>query len=210
MIAYLLEKGAKIGDAHLFAIKKGFPAAVEALLEALKSQDNGESINEYAAVKHSVRFQPDMTPLMVACTSGQVTIARLLKHRKHELKEIDPPNCGCEKCLVIDKLDLCIRRFNYYRSVGSPTFVHCYVFNPFTHLLYHSRKSFTEALDFKDPFIEHNKEIVKNMETYCLQLIGNCRTTSEVSLVHKQDMVTDGSEQFIAYPVILDNKYNKI
>uniref|UniRef100_A0A672QTG6 Transient receptor potential cation channel, subfamily C, member 6b n=1 Tax=Sinocyclocheilus grahami TaxID=75366 RepID=A0A672QTG6_SINGR len=109
------ENLARIGDALLLAISKGYIRIVEAILEDFFAYD-----------EDGTRFSHDITPIILASHCHEYEIVHILLRKGARIERPHDYFCKCNSCLYHQRHDSFSHshsRINAYKGLASPTYL---------------------------------------------------------------------------------------
>ncbi|CAK8697070.1 unnamed protein product [Clavelina lepadiformis] len=130
---------ARIGDALLLAISRGYLRIVETILNhssfdrhdrLTRSPSEQKAFNQdtdfYAYDDDGTRFSPDITPIILAAQYQEFDIVLELLRRGARIEHPHHYNCKCQICdqkRIDDSLGYSLSRLNAYKGLASPAYL---------------------------------------------------------------------------------------
>ncbi|XP_078481613.1 short transient receptor potential channel 7-like isoform X3 [Ciona intestinalis] len=187
---------ARIGDALLLAISKGYLRIAEVLMNHPSFCVNqrlttspGELIlidpnsDFYAYDNDGTRFSPDITPIILAAQCQEFDIVYELIRRGATIQHPHPYRCQCTECTAMrrdDALNFCLSRLNAYKGLASPVYMSIVTRDPVRHALklcHELSKMATMEKEFKKDYLK----LVHQLYDYLEKLLDICRNSEEVN-----------------------------
>ncbi|XP_031427340.1 short transient receptor potential channel 6a isoform X2 [Clupea harengus] len=194
---HLLKKHnlARIGDALLLAISKGYIRIVESILSHPAFSDGHRltvspgqvaMLDDFFAYdEDGTRFSHDVTPIILAAHCHEYEIVHTLL-RKGAL--IEPPHdyfCDCDTCNYHQKYDSfshCRSRINAYKGLASPAYLSLSNEDPVLAALELSNELATMA-NIEKEFKNDYKRLSIQCKDFVVGLLDLCRSTEEVEAI---------------------------
>ncbi|KAH3833230.1 hypothetical protein DPMN_106534 [Dreissena polymorpha] len=200
----LKQKGIRIGDALLYAIREGVYKIVEMLIDhpSITPEMLGKDwswrnfAGENGVAGESNDYSPDISPMILAAHCNQFEILQLLLMRGGVIDIPHQLSCSCRRCserVNEDSLRHSIRRINTYRALASPAWVCLTSADPVLtafRLSWELRNLALRENEFKDTYLELSDQCKK----LSCSLLDQCRSTDEVIAVLNKPPEIDESE----------------
>ncbi|KAF7285240.1 hypothetical protein GWI33_011561 [Rhynchophorus ferrugineus] len=198
MVEFLLtQQGIDIGDCVLHAVKDNQRKILESLLTRLNQI--APSL-EFVGVTHSSDFPDYVTPLILAAQCGHFEIIELLIQRGHTISKPHPASCRCSDCRVhLERDDLLHAeslRLNLYRAVSNPAYI-CHSASDPILVAFQLSQELNECSMLVPEFRVAYSELSNEISTFAVDLIGCCRSTSEMELILKQSAAHPNTQQIV-------------
>uniref|UniRef100_A0A8C5FEF4 Transient receptor potential cation channel subfamily C member 6 n=1 Tax=Gadus morhua TaxID=8049 RepID=A0A8C5FEF4_GADMO len=186
---------ARVGDALLLAISKGYVRITEALLAHLSFKDSrrltaspaqADMLDDfYAYDEDGTRFSHDVTPVILAAHCQEYEIVHTLLGKG---ATIDPPHdyfCCCDSCNYQQQYDSFSHsrsRINAYRGLASPAYLSLSNQDPVLAALELSNELAVLA-DIEKEFKNDYHRLSTQCKDYVVGLLDLCRSTEEVEAI---------------------------
>uniref|UniRef100_A0A1A7XSW4 Transient receptor potential cation channel, subfamily C, member 6a n=1 Tax=Iconisemion striatum TaxID=60296 RepID=A0A1A7XSW4_9TELE len=186
---------ARVGDALLLAISKGYVRITEALLTHPSFRDANrltaspaqvDMLDDfYAYDEDGTRFSHDVTPVILAAHCQEYEIVHTLLSKG---ARIDPPHdyfCGCDSCNYHQQYDSFSHsrsRINAYRGLASPAYLSLFNEDPVLAALELSNELAMLA-DIEKEFKNDYSRLSNQCKDYVVGLLDLCRSTEEVEAI---------------------------
>ncbi|CAL8304891.1 unnamed protein product [Gadus morhua 'NCC'] len=186
---------ARVGDALLLAISKGYVRITEALLAHLSFKDSrrltaspaqADMLDDfYAYDEDGTRFSQDVTPVILAAHCQEYEIVHTLLGKG---ATIDPPHdyfCCCDSCNYQQQYDSFSHsrsRINAYRGLASPAYLSLSNQDPVLAALELSNELAVLA-DIEKEFKNDYHRLSTQCKDYVVGLLDLCRSTEEVEAI---------------------------
>uniref|UniRef100_A0A3Q1GYA7 Transient receptor potential cation channel, subfamily C, member 6a n=1 Tax=Acanthochromis polyacanthus TaxID=80966 RepID=A0A3Q1GYA7_9TELE len=186
---------ARVGDALLLAISKGYVRITEALLNHPSFRDahrltaspaQADMLDDfYAYDEDGTRFSHDVTPVILAAHCQEYEIVHTLLSKG---ARIDPPHdyfCGCDSCNYQQQFDSFSHsrsRINAYRGLASPAYLSLSNEDPVLAALELSNELAMLA-NIEKEFKNDYCRLSTQCKDYVVGLLDLCRSTEEVEAI---------------------------
>ncbi|XP_040907234.1 short transient receptor potential channel 6a isoform X2 [Toxotes jaculatrix] len=186
---------ARVGDALLLAISKGYVRITEALLSHPSFRDAnrltaspaqaGMLDDFYAYDEDGTRFSHDVTPVILAAHCQEYEIVHTLLSKG---ARIDPPHdyfCSCDSCNYQQQFDSFSHsrsRINAYRGLASPAYLSLSSEDPVLAALELSNELAMLA-NIEKEFKNDYCRLSSQCKDYVVGLLDLCRSTEEVEAI---------------------------
>ncbi|XP_033834703.1 short transient receptor potential channel 6a [Periophthalmus magnuspinnatus] len=197
---------ARVGDALLLAISKGYVRITEALLAHPSFKDahrltaspaQADMLDDfYAYDEDGTRFSHDVTPVILAAHCQEYEIVHTLLSKG---ARIDPPHdyfCGCDSCNYQQQFDSFSHsrsRINAYRGLASPAYLSLYNEDPVLAALELSNELAMLA-NIEKEFKNDYCRLSSQCKDYVVGLLDLCRSTEEVEAIMSGE--TDAEDSY--------------
>ncbi|XP_056141340.1 short transient receptor potential channel 6a [Lampris incognitus] len=197
---------ARVGDALLLAISKGYVRITEALLSHPSFRDahrltaspaQADILDDfYAYDEDGTRFSHDVTPVILAAHCQEYEIVHTLLGKG---ARIDPPHdyfCGCDSCNYQQQFDSFSHsrsRINAYRGLASPAYLSLSNEDPVLAALELSNELAMLA-NIEKEFKNDYCRLSSQCKDYVVGLLDLCRSTEEVEAIMSGE--TDMEESY--------------
>ncbi|CAI5643592.1 short transient receptor potential channel 6a isoform X1 [Oreochromis niloticus] len=196
---------ARVGDALLLAISKGYVRITETLLGHPSFRDarrlsaspvQADMLDDfYAYDEDGTRFSHDVTPVILAahCQEYEIVYTLLSKGAR-----IDPPHdyfCGCDSCNYQQQFDSFSHsrsRINAYRGLASPAYLSLSNEDPVLAALELSNELAMLA-NIEKEFKNDYSRLSSQCKDYVVGLLDLCRSTEEVEAILNGETDSDDS-----------------
>uniref|UniRef100_A0A3B4ZY13 Short transient receptor potential channel 3-like n=1 Tax=Stegastes partitus TaxID=144197 RepID=A0A3B4ZY13_9TELE len=186
---------ARVGDALLLAISKGYVRITEALLNHPSFRDahrltaspaQADMLDDfYAYDEDGTRFSHDVTPVILAAHCQEYEIVHTLLSKG---ARIDPPHdyfCGCDSCNYQQQFDSFSHsrsRINAYKGLASPAYLSLSNEDPVLAALELSNELAMLA-NIEKEFKNDYCRLSSQCKDYVVGLLDLCRSTEEVEAI---------------------------
>ncbi|XP_014904659.1 short transient receptor potential channel 6-like [Poecilia latipinna] len=191
---------AKVGDALLLAISKGYIRIVEAILSHEAFTDgqrltNNPSHDEtwddfFSYDEDGTRFSHDITPIILASQCHEYEIVHMLLLRGAHIERPHDYFCQCRACTEQQRLDTFCHsqsRISAYKGLASPAYLCLSSQDPVMAALELSNELAVLANTEKE-FKNDYKKLSLQCKDFVVGLLDLCRNTVEVEAVLNGDM----------------------
>ncbi|XP_048839417.1 short transient receptor potential channel 6-like isoform X2 [Brienomyrus brachyistius] len=197
---------ARIGDALLLAISKGYVRIVEAILghkafagswRLTTSPSQAEMHDDFFAYdEDGTRFSHDITPIILASHCQEFEIVHILLRKGAQINRPHDYFCQCKTCNYHRKYDSFSHsrsRINAYKGLASPAY-----------LSLSSEDAVLSALELSNELaVLANIEKEFKCKDFVVGLLDLCRNTEEVEAILNGDVDTGESPDLPARPSLL-------
>ncbi|XP_051512245.1 short transient receptor potential channel 6 [Myxocyprinus asiaticus] len=203
---FLLKKEnlARIGDALLLAISKGYIRIVEAILGHQAFADTTKLTNSplqaekqddfFAYDEDGTRFSHDITPILLASHCHEYEIVHILLRKGACIQRPHDYFCKCNSCLYHQRHDSFSHsrsRINAYKGLASPAYLSLSSEDPVLTALELSNELAVLA-NIEKEFKNDYKRLSMQCKDFVVGLLDLCRNTEEVEAILNGDTETDG------------------
>ncbi|XP_051953470.1 short transient receptor potential channel 6 [Xyrauchen texanus] len=203
---FLLKKEnlARIGDALLLAISKGYIRIVEAILGHQAFADTTKLTNSplqaetqddfFAYDEDGTRFSHDITPILLASHCHEYEIVHILLRKGARIQRPHDYFCKCNSCLYHQRHDSFSHsrsRINAYKGLASPAYLSLSSEDPVLTALELSNELAVLA-NIEKEFKNDYKRLSMQCKDFVVGLLDLCRNTEEVEAILNGDTETDG------------------
>ncbi|XP_041864348.1 short transient receptor potential channel 6a isoform X2 [Melanotaenia boesemani] len=196
---------ARVGDALLLAISKGYVRITEALLShpsfrgahrLTASPSQADMLDDfYAYDEDGTRFSHDVTPVILAAHCQEYEIVHTLLSKG---ARIDTPHdyfCSCDSCNYQQQFDSFSHsrsRINAYRGLASPAYLSLSNEDPVLAALELSNELAMLA-DIEKEFKNDYSRLSSQCKDYVVGLLDLCRSTEEVEAILNGETASEDS-----------------
>uniref|UniRef100_A0A8K9VC55 Transient receptor potential cation channel subfamily C member 6 n=1 Tax=Oncorhynchus mykiss TaxID=8022 RepID=A0A8K9VC55_ONCMY len=195
---------ARIGDALLLAISKGYIRIVEAILSHRAFADTRRLVNSpgraetqddfFSYDEDGTRFSHDITPIILASHCHEYEVVHILLRKDARIERPHDYLCKCGTCSYHQKHDSFSHsrsRINAYKGLASPAYMSLSSKDPVMAALELSNELAVLA-NIEKEFKKDYKELSVQCEDFVVGLLDLCRNTEEVEAILNGDI--DASE----------------
>uniref|UniRef100_A0A3P9PKC0 Transient receptor potential cation channel, subfamily C, member 6b n=1 Tax=Poecilia reticulata TaxID=8081 RepID=A0A3P9PKC0_POERE len=206
---------AKVGDALLLAISKGYIRIVEAILSHEAFADgqrltNNPSHDEtrddfFSYDEDGTRFSHDITPIILASQCHEYEIVHMLLLRGAHIERPHDYFCQCRVCVEQQRLDTFCHsqsRISAYNGLASPAYLCLSSQDPVMAALELSNELAVLANTEKE-FKNDYKKLSMQCKDFVVGLLDLCRNTEEVEAVLNGDMESFANTETSAKPNLI-------
>ncbi|KAJ8372093.1 hypothetical protein AAFF_G00294570 [Aldrovandia affinis] len=215
---------ARVGDALLLGISKGYVRIVEALLghasfgageRLTRSPRELEDDDFYSYDEDGTRFSPDITPVVLAAHCQKYEVVHMLLSRGARIERPHDYFCKCAECAEKQRKDAFSHsrsRINAYRGLASPAYLSLSSEDPVLTALELSNELAKLAnieKEFKDKK-SHKKEAVqlncfslndyRKLSMQCKDFVVGCSTSAETRRSRVKLAIKYEVKKFVAHP----------
>ncbi|XP_048189448.1 short transient receptor potential channel 3 isoform X5 [Perognathus longimembris pacificus] len=195
------ENLARIGDALLLAISKGYVRIVEALLghpgfaaRGRLALSPGEppprGDDFYAYDEDGTRFSPDVTPLILAAHGHKYEVVHLLLLKGARIERPHDYFCKCAACAARQRLDAFSHsraRINAYRGLASPAYLALASEDPVLAALELSNE-LAKLANIEKEFKNDYRKLSMQCKDFVVGVLDLCRDSEEVEAILNGDL----------------------
>ncbi|KAA0714684.1 Short transient receptor potential channel 6 [Triplophysa tibetana] len=198
------ENLARIGDALLLAISKGYIRIVEAILGHKAFADATKLTNSslqserqddfYAYDEDGTRFSHDITHIILASHCHEYEIVYILLSKGACIERPHDYFCKCNSCLYHQRHDSfshSCSRINAYKGLASPAYLSLSSLDPVLKALELSNELAVLA-NIEKEFKNDYKKLSMQCKDFVVGLLDVCRNTEEVEAILNGDREADG------------------
>ncbi|XP_065332028.1 transient receptor potential protein-like isoform X2 [Cloeon dipterum] len=186
LIHILLEKGIKVKDALLHAIKEEYVEAVEVLLQWEEQNHKPGDLYSWESVDRAQStFTNDITPLMLAAHYNNYEIIKILLDRGATLPTPHDVRCGCDDCVISseqDSLRHSQARINAYKALTSPSLIALSSRDPLL-TAFELSNELARLRKMENEFREEYNEMRENVQAFAASLLDHSRTSRELDII---------------------------
>uniref|UniRef100_A0A671MJT3 Short transient receptor potential channel 6-like n=1 Tax=Sinocyclocheilus anshuiensis TaxID=1608454 RepID=A0A671MJT3_9TELE len=198
------ENLARIGDALLLAISKGYIRIVEAILghqafadtskltsSPLQAETQGDF---FAYDEDGTRFSHDITPIILASHCHEYEIVHILLRKGARIARPHDYFCKCNSCLYHQRHDSFSHsrsRINAYKGLASPAYLSLSSEDPVLAALELSNELAVLA-NIEKEFKNDYKKLSMQCKDFVVGLLDLCRNTEEVEAILNGDTEAGG------------------
>ncbi|XP_072550856.1 short transient receptor potential channel 6 [Salminus brasiliensis] len=193
------ENLARIGDALLLAISKGYIRIVEAILAHQAFADTSKLTNSplqsetsddfFAYDEDGTRFSHDITPIILASHCHEYEIVHILLRRGARIERPHDYFCKCNTCIYHQRHDSFSHsrsRINAYKGLASPAYLSLSSEDPVLTALELSNELAVLA-NIEKEFKNDYKKLSMQCKDFVVGLLDLCRNTEEVEAILNGD-----------------------
>ncbi|XP_034024369.1 short transient receptor potential channel 6 [Thalassophryne amazonica] len=190
---------ARIGDALLLAISKGYISIVESILSHPAFADGQRLTNSlsqtethddfFACDEDGTRFSHDITPIILASQCNQYEIVHILLIKGAHIEQPHDYFCQCRSCSEQrgpDCFSHSQSRINAYKGLASPAYLCLSNEDPVMAALELSNELALLA-NIEKEFKNDYKKLSMQCKDFVVELLDLCRNTEEVEAIIKGD-----------------------
>ncbi|KAM9321166.1 short transient receptor potential channel 6 [Gastrophryne carolinensis] len=195
------ENLARVGDALLLAISKGYIRIVEAILghpsfaegkrlTTSPSQSEFQHDDFYAYDEDGTRFSQDITPIILAAHCQEYEIVHTLLRKGARIERPHDYFCKCNECSEKQKHDAFSHsrsRINAYKGLASPAYLSLSSEDPVMTALELSNELAVLA-NIEKEFKNDYKKLSMQCKDFVVGLLDLCRNTEEVEAILNGDV----------------------
>uniref|UniRef100_A0A8C1GGE9 Transient receptor potential cation channel, subfamily C, member 6b n=2 Tax=Cyprinus carpio TaxID=7962 RepID=A0A8C1GGE9_CYPCA len=198
------ENLARIGDALLLAISKGYIRIVEAILghqafadtsKLTSSPLQAETQDDFFAYdEDGTRFSHDITPIILASHCHEYEIVHILLRKGARIERPHDYFCKCNSCLYHQRHDSFSHsrsRINAYKGLASPAYLSLSSEDPVLTALELSNELAVLA-NIEKEFKNDYKKLSMQCKDFVVGLLDLCRNTEEVEAILNGDAEAGG------------------
>ncbi|XP_036440900.1 short transient receptor potential channel 6 [Colossoma macropomum] len=200
------ENLARIGDALLLAISKGYIRIVEAILAHQAFADASKLTNSplqtetsddfFAYDEDGTRFSHDITPIILASHCHEYEIVHILLRKGARIERPHDYFCKCNTCVYHQRHDSFSHsrsRINAYKGLASPAYLSLSSEDPVLTALELSNELAVLA-NIEKEFKNDYKKLSMQCKDFVVGLLDLCRNTEEVEAILNGD--TESNDNF--------------
>ncbi|XP_075707637.1 short transient receptor potential channel 6 [Rhinoderma darwinii] len=202
------ENLARVGDALLLAISKGYVRIVEAILghpsfaegkrlTTSPSQAEFQHDDFYAYDEDGTRFSQDITPIILAAHCQEYEIVHTLLRKGARIERPHDYFCKCSECSEQQKYDSFSHsrsRINAYKGLASPAYLSLSSEDPVMTALELSNELAVLA-NIEKEFKNDYKKLSMQCKDFVVGLLDLCRNTEEVEAILNGDVDMNHSSE---------------
>ncbi|XP_070273017.1 short transient receptor potential channel 3 isoform X6 [Myotis yumanensis] len=195
------ENLARIGDALLLAISKGYVRIVEALLNHPGFAASGrltlspceqelQDDDFYAYDEDGTRFSPDITPVILAAHCHKYEVVHLLLRRGARIERPHDYFCKCADCADKQRRDAFSHsrsRINAYRGLASPAYLSLSSEDPVLTALELSNE-LAKLANIEKEFKNDYRKLSMQCKDFVVGVLDLCRDSEEVEAILNGDL----------------------
>uniref|UniRef100_A0A4W5JGQ1 Transient receptor potential cation channel subfamily C member 6 n=1 Tax=Hucho hucho TaxID=62062 RepID=A0A4W5JGQ1_9TELE len=191
---------ARIGDALLLAISKGYIRIVEAILSHRAFADTQRLVNSpgqaetqddfFSYDEDGTRFSHDITPIILASHCHEYEVVHILLRKDARIERPHDHLCKCGTCSYHQKHDSFSHsrsRINAYKGLASPAYMSLSSKDPVMAALELSNELAVLA-NIEKEFKKDYKKLSVQCEDFVVGLLDLCRNTEEVEAILNGDV----------------------
>ncbi|XP_060035155.1 short transient receptor potential channel 3 [Erinaceus europaeus] len=183
---------ARLGDALLLAISKGYVRIVEALLGHLALSPGPPAADFFAYDEDGTRFSPDVTPVLLAAHCQRYEVLHLLLLRGARIERPHGPRCRCAHCAepgrpAADAFSRARARINAYRGLASPAYLALSGSDPVLAALELSDE-LAQLANVEKEFKNDYRKLSMQCKDFVVGVLDLCRDSEEVEAILNGDL----------------------
>uniref|UniRef100_A0A8B9HCM4 Transient receptor potential cation channel, subfamily C, member 3 n=1 Tax=Astyanax mexicanus TaxID=7994 RepID=A0A8B9HCM4_ASTMX len=199
------ENLARVGDALLLAISKGYVRIVEALL-GHPSLAGGERLTRspcelqdddfYSYDEDGTRFSPDITPIILAAHCQKYEVVHMLLLKGARIERPHDYFCKCADCTEKQRKDSFSHsrsRINAYRGLASPAYLSLSSEDPVLTALELSNE-LAKLANIEKEFKNDYRKLSMQCKDFVVGVLDLCRDTEEVEAILNGDISAELEE----------------
>uniref|UniRef100_A0A8C1DXS0 Transient receptor potential cation channel, subfamily C, member 3 n=1 Tax=Cyprinus carpio carpio TaxID=630221 RepID=A0A8C1DXS0_CYPCA len=196
---------ARVGDALLLAISKGYVRIVEALL-GHPSFAGGERLTRspcelqdddfYSYDEDGTRFSPDITPIILAAHCQKYEVVHMLLMKGARIERPHDYFCKCADCTEKQRKDSFSHsrsRINAYRGLASPAYLSLSSEDPVLTALELSNE-LVKLANIEKEFKNDYRKLSMQCKDFVVGVLDLCRDTEEVEAILNGDISAELEE----------------
>uniref|UniRef100_A0A8C9WFW1 Transient receptor potential cation channel, subfamily C, member 3 n=1 Tax=Scleropages formosus TaxID=113540 RepID=A0A8C9WFW1_SCLFO len=196
---------ARIGDALLLAISKGYVRIVEAILNH-PSFATGDRLTQsprelrdddfYSYDEDGTRFSPDITPVILAAHCQKYEVVHMLLTRGARIERPHDYFCKCAECAEKQRKDPFSHsrsRINAYRGLASPAYLSLSSEDP-VHTALELSNELAKLANIEKEFKNDYRKLSMQCKDFVVGVLDLCRDTEEVEAILNGDVSAELDE----------------
>uniref|UniRef100_H3A6A4 Transient receptor potential cation channel subfamily C member 3 n=1 Tax=Latimeria chalumnae TaxID=7897 RepID=H3A6A4_LATCH len=201
------ENLARIGDALLLAISKGYVRIVEAILNhsaftASKrltlspSEQELQDDDFFSYDEDGTRFSPDITPIILAAHCQKYDVVHMLLMKGARIERPHDYFCKCNECMEKQKHDSFSHsrsRINAYKGLASPAYLSLSSEDPVLTALELSNE-LAKLANIEKEFKNDYRKLSMQCKDFVVGVLDLCRDTEEVEAILNGDVDAEQDE----------------
>ncbi|XP_043917463.1 short transient receptor potential channel 3 [Protopterus annectens] len=198
---------ARIGDALLLAISKGYVRIVEAILnhhafvlsKRLTLSPCEQELQEddfYSYDEDGTRFSPDITPIILAAHCQKYEVVHMLLIKGAKIEKPHDYFCKCNDCMDKQKHDSFSHsrsRINAYKGLASPAYLSLSSEDP-VHTALELSNELAKLANIEKEFKNDYRKLSMQCKDFVVGVLDLCRDTEEVEAILNGDMDAEQDE----------------
>uniref|UniRef100_A0A8C7WKG3 Transient receptor potential cation channel, subfamily C, member 3 n=1 Tax=Oncorhynchus mykiss TaxID=8022 RepID=A0A8C7WKG3_ONCMY len=193
---------ARIGDALLLAISKGYVRIVEAILahpsfqaseRLTRSPCELQDDDFYSYDEDGTRFSPDITPIILAAHCQKYEVVHMLLLKGARIERPHDYFCKCPECTEKQGKDAFSHsrlRINAYRGLASPAYLSLSSEDPVFTALELSNE-LTKLANIEKEFKNDYRKLSMQCKDFVVGVLDLCRDTEEVEAILNGDVTAE-------------------
>uniref|UniRef100_A0A8C8K4Q0 Transient receptor potential cation channel, subfamily C, member 3 n=1 Tax=Oncorhynchus tshawytscha TaxID=74940 RepID=A0A8C8K4Q0_ONCTS len=193
---------ARIGDALLLAISKGYVRIVEAILahpsfqaseRLTRSPCELQDDDFYSYDEDGTRFSPDITPIILAAHCQKYEVVHMLLLKGARIERPHDYFCKCPECTEKQGKDAFSHsrlRINAYRGLASPAYLSLSSEDPVLTALELSNE-LTKLANIEKEFKNDYRKLSMQCKDFVVGVLDLCRDTEEVEAILNGDVTAE-------------------
>ncbi|MGH0185689.1 UNVERIFIED_CONTAM: hypothetical protein FKN15_018152, partial [Acipenser sinensis] len=196
---------ARIGDALLLAISKGYIRIVEAILNhpafvtskrLTLSPCELQDDDLYSYDEDGTRFSPDITPIILAAHCQKYEVVHMLLMKGARIEKPHDYFCKCNECMEKQRIDAFSHsrsRINAYKGLASPAYLSLSSEDPVLTALELSNE-LTKLANIEKEFKNDYRKLSMQCKDFVVGVLDLCRDTEEVEAILNGDVDAEQDE----------------
>nr|XP_033794546.1 short transient receptor potential channel 3 isoform X2 [Geotrypetes seraphini] len=198
---------ARIGDALLLAISKGYVRIVEALLSHSALAGSGwlalspgeqelQDDDFYSYDEDGSRFSPDVTPVILAAHCQKYEVVHMLLSRGARIERPHDYFCKCSDCADKQRHDAFSHsrsRINAYRGLASPAYLSLSSEDP-VHTALELSNELAKLANIEKEFKNDYRKLSMQCKDFVVGVLDLCRDSEEVEAILNGDICSEPME----------------
>ncbi|MBN3296984.1 TRPC3 protein, partial [Amia calva] len=196
---------ARIGDALLLAISKGYVRIVEAILNypsfvtserLTRSPCELQDDDFYSYDEDGTRFSPDITPIILAAHCQKYEVVHMLLMKGARIERPHDYFCKCNECTEKQRKDSFSHsrsRINAYRGLASPAYLSLSSEDPVLTALELSNE-LAKLANIEKEFKNDYRKLSMQCKDFVVGVLDLCRDTEEVEAILNGDVSAELEE----------------
>ncbi|CAB1337415.1 unnamed protein product [Coregonus sp. 'balchen'] len=193
---------ARIGDALLLAISKGYVRIVEAILahpsfqaseRLTRSPCELQDDDFYSYDEDGTRFSPDITPIILSAHCQKYEVVHMLLLKGARIERPHDYFCKCAECAEKqgkDSFSHSRSRINAYRGLASPAYLSLSSEDPVLTALELSNE-LTKLANIEKEFKNDYRKLSMQCKDFVVGVLDLCRDTEEVEAILNGDVTAE-------------------
>ncbi|MGH0143673.1 UNVERIFIED_CONTAM: hypothetical protein FKN15_029769 [Acipenser sinensis] len=190
---------ARIGDALMLAISKGYVRIVEAILNhpafvtskrLTLSPCELQDDDFYSYDEDGTRFSPDITPIILAAHCQKYEVVHMLLMKGARIEKPHDYFCKCNDCMEKQRIDAFSHsrsRINAYRGLASPAYLSLSSEDPVFTALELSNE-LAKLANIEKEFKNDYRKLSMQCKDFVVGVLDLCRDTEEVEAILNGDV----------------------
>ncbi|XP_067849313.1 short transient receptor potential channel 3 isoform X3 [Heptranchias perlo] len=198
---------ARIGDALLLAISKGYIRIVEAILNHSGFEPSNrltlspceqelQDDDFYAYDEDGTRFSPDITPIILAAHCQKYEVVHMLLMKGARIEKPHDYFCKCSECVEKQKHDSFSHsrsRINAYKGLASPAYLSLSSEDP-VHTALELSNELAKLANIEKEFKNDYRKLSMQCKDFVVGVLDLCRDSEEVEAILSGDVEAEQDE----------------